>query len=139
MFPSRVLNRLPDWPERLATFIEARRTMPFRWGQNDCCLLAADAVEAITGHDLAAPWRGTYATEAEAETLLASLGGMEALVQSVGLHSVRSAYAQRGDVALVEVGNTRALGVVLGTTVAVPGPDGLNFAPIGTAKATWAV
>ena len=55
------MKRLEDWPERLAAFVEARRAMPFRWGQNDCALFAADAVAAVTGVDLAERWRGLWA------------------------------------------------------------------------------
>jgi hypothetical protein len=53
-------TRLPDWPEQLAAFIEARRDMPFDWAVNDCCVLAADAVLAMTGRDFLADYRGRY-------------------------------------------------------------------------------
>lgn len=63
-------RRLPDWRERLAAFIARRRTQPFVWGASDCCLLAADAALAITGHDYAAPLRGYDSAFGAARRLL---------------------------------------------------------------------
>lgn len=36
---------------------DARRSVPFAWGSNDCRLFAADAVQAMTGVDHAAELR----------------------------------------------------------------------------------
>ena len=80
-------TRPHPWRERLHALVLERRRMPFAWGENDCCLWAADAVLIQTGQDPAATWRGTYATEAEAVALLASLGGVRALAATVGERS----------------------------------------------------
>ena len=132
---------MPDWPERLAELVEQRRDTPFAWGSHDCCLWAADAVQTITGHDTAAAWRGRYASEAEAEALMAGAAGLYGLVaqalEAQGIPQCPPALAQRGDQALVEHGNTLAMGVVLGEVVAVPGPDGLAYAPIGAIRRAW--
>src|SRR5690349_271236 len=55
------VTRLPDWEERLTEIIRARHRAPFAWGQFDCALFACDAVLAMTGVDLAEPFRGRYA------------------------------------------------------------------------------
>jgi len=68
-----VVSRLPDWRERLAAFVAARRETPFAWGAADCCLTSADAVCAMTGVDLAAPLRG-YRSQFGACRALVRLG-----------------------------------------------------------------
>jgi len=93
--------RLKNWPSRLQAVFSAARTRPFAWGEHDCCLHAAAVVEACTGVDLAAPWRGTYSTAAEAARLLASLGGLRALAAQAG-PEIDPAFATAGDVALIE-------------------------------------
>jgi len=51
------VSRPPDWPERLLAALAAARDRPFRWGEHDCCLFAADLIEAVTGVDPAAAFR----------------------------------------------------------------------------------
>lgn len=63
------LVRRPDWPERFYEALRARRRLPFRWGQTDCCLTAADLILAMTGVDLAAGLRGTYESAEEAQAV----------------------------------------------------------------------
>ncbi|MGF7180380.1 DUF6950 family protein [Tunturiibacter psychrotolerans] len=36
---------------------------PFKWGSNDCCLYAANAILACTGVDIASDFRGIYKSE----------------------------------------------------------------------------
>jgi hypothetical protein len=141
MRPPSPTPRLPDWPQRLAALVEARRDAPFAWGRHDCGLFAADAVLACTGTDPAAELRGTYATEAEAEAMLAPLGGLYGLMRAIearrGTAMIPPALAQRGDTVMIPVGNELAVGVVLGAEVAVPGPDGLVFLPLADARRAW--
>lgn len=140
--PSR-LTRREDWPELLAEALAARADIPFVWGQHDCCTLACDIVELLTGVDPMASLRGRYHDEAGAEALLAEAGGLAdlaaRLAREAGLGSCHPAFAQRGDVALVEHGNALALGVVAGDAVAVAGPEGTTFLPRETIRAAWSV
>lgn len=54
-----MIERRHDWRERLAEHIASRRSRPFDWASGiDCGLSVADAVQAMTGHDIAAPLRG---------------------------------------------------------------------------------
>ena len=133
--------RLPDWPERLAALVEARRNTPFAWGSHDCGLFAADAVLACTGVDPAAALRGTYADEAGATAALGPVEGLDGVVRRMedarGTALCPPALAQRGDTALVQIGNTLAMGVVLGDLVAAPGVDGLVFVPLSAARRVW--
>ncbi len=139
--PTPGTRRRDDWPERLSELVEARRYESFAWGAHDCALFAADAVALVTGSDPAKPWRGRYLTETEAEALIAGdLGELAAgALGAIGAVACEPVFAQRGDVALVQVGNMRCLGVVLGDHVAVPGPDALAFVPRRSALRAWAI
>jgi hypothetical protein len=142
MRPQPVRSRLPDWAERLAALIEARREVPFAWGVQDCCTLAADAALEMTGSDPMAEWRGRYATEAEAEAVTGSQGLEETVAAALaawGAPECPVAYAQRGDWALVSVGNQLVCGIALGSVVAAPGRDGLAFVPISRAIRIWSI
>lgn len=141
--PQPARRRLQDWPERLAAFVEERRHAPFAWGSHDCAMFAGSAIEAQTGTDPCAAFRGRYSGEDGAEAITAPAGGFEALLAATlaefGAPECPPAVAQRGDVGLVRVGNTEALGVVLGGVVAVPGVERLQFVPVGRVYRAWAV
>lgn len=133
--------RLPDWPERLAALVEARRHAPFEWGRHDCALFAADGIEAVTGEQPFADWRGRYASEDEADRETG--GSVEVTVAAElarwGACEIEPQTAQRGDVVMVRAGNAEAVGVVLGEVVAVPGVERLAFVPLRKAYRAWAV
>ena len=131
--PAAVLPalRLPNWPELLGAYLTAQLAQPFAWGQNDCCLFAAGAVQAITGIDLASHLRGQYSTAAEAARILADEGGLVALASAnFGAPRSNPGQAQRGDVVCVEVDGRQMLGVVAGAQWCAPGPNGLVYRPL---------
>ena len=66
--------RLPDWERRLHDFIAENRDRPFEWGAWDCALFATACAAAITGHDAAAAYRGTYDSRAGSARALRELG-----------------------------------------------------------------
>ena len=136
------IKRLPDWPELLAGKINVARQQPFVWGENDCCLFAADCVEIMTGIDLAGDYR-SYKTKAEALCLLKKYGGVagiaEAIAKQHGIPEVSALHAQRGDVCLFNIGNGDTLGVIAGEHIFAPGQDGLLGFPILQAKRAWRI
>jgi hypothetical protein len=73
----RMIARRDNWPDLLSVYIEEKRSEPFAWGSNDCCLFAADWVQIATGHDIAAQWRGSYTTALGARRALDEGGGIE--------------------------------------------------------------
>ncbi|MBK1656840.1 DUF6950 family protein [Paracraurococcus ruber] len=135
--------RLPDWPERLADLLDARRDQPFWYGGQDCGSFAGDVALALTGEDPIAWLRGAYGSEAELDAILRDLGGFEAAAERTmaefGSPEIPPAFAQRGDWALVEAGNMLLLGVVVDHRVAVTGLDGLRYVPLRMARRTWAI
>jgi hypothetical protein len=99
------MKRFEDWPERLARFIDAHQGTPFAWGENDCCLFAANAILAMTGIDLAEGLRG-YSTHTGALRIIAPFGDLETLAAGIaeeaGLEEIQPKLAQRGDLIFAE-------------------------------------
>ncbi|NUA26101.1 DUF6950 family protein [Cupriavidus basilensis] len=131
------MQRLEDWPTRLAEFIEARHERAFSWGGSDCCLFVCDAIEAMTGTDPGSRWRGIYSSEKGARRVLRDNDGVAGIATLVLGLPVPPALAGRGDVVLIDTPHGEALGICLGAQVAAQGPDGIAFMAIGSAKAAW--
>lgn len=135
------LTRREDWPEQLLGFVEARRDVPFAWGANDCALFAADAVQAMTGHDFAAGFRGRYRTALGAMKALRSNGAADlaAYLTRVLGAPVAPALARRGDVVVFAAVEGPALGVVVGSQAAAAGPEGVTWVPASRWQQAWRV
>lgn len=133
----QVMERLEDWPTRLAEFIEARRARAFSWGDSDCCLFVCDAIEAMTGADPGARWRGLYSSEKGARRVLRDNGGVSGIATLVLGPAVPAPLAGRGDVVLVDSPSGEALALCIGAVIASQGADGLVFLPLASAKAAW--
>lgn len=129
------MTRLPDWPARLAAYLEAQRVQPFAWGSNDCVLFAAGAVRAITGADLLPVQR--WQSVREASRLLVRLGGLRAALDA-RLPAVPLAYAQRGDVLLV-TGPRVQLAIADADGWLAPSRHGLVRGHMQHALAAWGV
>lgn len=136
------LKRFADWPERLSAHIHARLKEPFVWGKNDCCLFAMDCVMAITGDDLATPYRG-YTSQREALRMLKEHGGIvgiaEAVAHKYAIPEIAPAMAGRGDVCLFDVGHGDTLGICAGSSIFAPGPMGLVGTPALQALRAWRI
>lgn len=118
-------QRLHDWQTRLHTLVMQRWGMAFGWGVNDCCLFAADAVQAVTGVDLAADLRGRYATAAEAARVLDELGGVLEIAAARLGPEVSPGMAQPGDVGATVQAGRDTLAVNAGGHWFAPAPIGL--------------
>lgn len=97
-----VLQALNAWGQR-----------PFRYGQADCCQLAAFVVDYLTGKDYSAAFE--YHSKAQADALIAGHGSLSELVSSVLGPPVPKAELRPGDPVLLDVGGVGALMVYLGT------------------------
>lgn len=134
------LQRLPDWPERLAAFVEQRRHVPFAWGANDCATFAADAVLAITGRDPMQRLRGRWLDEPQALGVLAGLGGLAwAAKACLGRPLLATAGAPRGSVVLARMLGRPVMGLALADWWAAPGAHGLEFRPCSEVRLVWVV
>jgi hypothetical protein len=132
-------TRLPDWQPRLAALFAQRLAAPFEWGVHDCCLFAADAVLAVTGHDPAADLRGAYTCEDTAAPVLAANGGLAALARARAGPAVPVALAQAGDIGLCLQAEPRALALAVfgGNVWHAPGPQGLVAHPAASISTAW--
>jgi uncharacterized protein DUF6950 len=113
------VTRFPDWQARLSQFLYLYRNRSFRYGDWDCCLFAADAIQVMTGADLAEGFRGTYNSRSTAYALLkANFGGpsVRAFAQYAaakhGMEQVAISYGRRGDMALIRRARDYSLGII---------------------------
>jgi len=142
------LQRREDWPEQLAALVESRLHTPFAWGTNDCAVFAADAVLAITGTDLAADWRGQYASEQAARSMRSASGHLASGDIVAALYdmahrllgpAVPPLMARRGDVVLVEHDVGHSLAVCVGSVAAAPGRRGVVMVERDAWRYAWRV
>ena len=78
--------RLYDWEARLAQYVARVAREGFLLGRHDCALFAAGGVEAVTGTDPAASWRGAYDTLAGGVRLIRAAGFDDHIAAAEALH-----------------------------------------------------
>jgi hypothetical protein len=127
-------TRCANWPEALAAYIDRKRNEPFAWGVNDCCLFGADWIQLCTGLDPATTLRGTYDRALSGVRVLEKHGGLigtiETHMEPLGFKPISQGFASRGDIAVRDCGNGDTMGIMLGSTAAFVGKDGLLFAEL---------
>lgn len=131
------LTRLPDWEPRLHRLVANAHRVGFAWGVRDCCLWAADAARAVTGHDFAADLRGTYRDEAGALEVLRRIGGLRGAAGRAGPR-IAPNFAIEGDVGLCRGMNGKAcLGVRVSSVWMLKTMTGLVAVP--SAVLAWGI
>ncbi len=135
------LIRLPDWQSRLHVWLKSIHGTPIEPGRHDCCLFVAGAIEAQTGVDIAAPWRGRYTTMAGGRRVLRRAGYADHVALAAAtLPEIHASAAREGDIAMVETPDGPAMGVVQGSAIYVLSMDGrLTFAPLTPATCIFKV
>lgn len=136
------MTRLPDWDRRLALVTEKHMRLPGEWGVSDCLLTAADAIEAVTGNDVMAKWRGRYKTETGAARMLRREGCEtvdDAMRLVFGLKPKGRLMAQRGDVGTMMRGDEIVAGYFCEHGFAAKGEGGLVFHPVTDVLAAYEV
>lgn len=119
------IARYPDWRARLTAYLAAGAREPFAYGRHDCALFAAGAVAAMTGIDLAAPFRGRYRSLRGGLRVMRAAGYADHVALAAAhLPACDPARALPGDLAVFDTPDGRALGVVQGPGVYVLGPSG---------------
>lgn len=122
-------KRLPDWRSRLAAFLAVDPGKKFAWGENDCFLgLVAPAVEAMTGQDIGAPFRGTYDTAEGARKVLEAAGFSD-LADALASYfpEIHPSRMHIGDIAVIPSdadGVGAGLGLVIGERIMALSPSG---------------
>jgi hypothetical protein len=131
-------KRAEGWEERLAAFIESRRSTPFAWGSHDCCAFTAGAFRELTGCDAMERHTG-YSTALGAARVLRAAGGIECIPEAHGCAPQPVALSQRGDVVAVEIDGRVSLGVCDGAVSFFASADGVTALPTATCRASWRV
>ena len=133
-----MLTRLPDWEARLHAYLDSVAKTPFAWGTHDCALFVGDCVQAMTGIDPAAAYRGTYTNETGARLAL-KRHGKKTLVATFdaafGKH-VEPARAHRGDIVQID---ELTVGVCMGAFGYFVGDAGLVKHPYADFTRAWVI
>lgn len=107
-----MVKRLENWPRLFASYLAARKTMPFQWAVNDCMAFVAHGVGAVTGKDFFSKYSG-YLDKAGADKIIASHGGMiQILDAELGPHHRNYRLAHRADVVLLKENDEMIAGLV---------------------------
>lgn len=146
-------TRIPDWPERLAEYLQSKRYLPIDWGQHDCVLFALGAAEILLKQDFTSEIRGTYSDVVGATRAMRKLFKVSSLPDAADVFAkiqdseeIPVLMAQRGDIVEAEVifpggGSGPALGVVdiNGTHGLFVGPKGLITVALKDCRRAWRV
>lgn len=103
--------RYDNWPLHLQQVLQAAREAAFSWGENDCCLFAADCCVAVCGIDPAEQYRGRYRTEIGAKRALKQVHGSLEAAWDACFERIPVRLAQRGDVVMFDSTFGRCIGV----------------------------
>lgn len=142
------LQRRPDWQSRLAEFLVSHRQNHFSYGTWDCGLFVADAIQVITGTDLAAPFRGKYSSLSQVRKAIRDYTGspsVRALAERIATeHQMRGVSirrARRGDLVLLKRPRDYSLGLVdlNGKQIIVVFDRGLTRLPLTDAFLAWRI
>ena len=120
-------TRTRGWQGRLVDYLASVSRRPFDEAEHDCALFTSGAVAAMTGVDHAAAWRGTYGSTTEGLRALKAAGHEDHVALVASLYpEVEPAFADAGDIGVVELGNWPLLGIVQGEGVYVVTEKGLG-------------
>jgi hypothetical protein len=139
-----------NWREQhFHNFILENAHKPFEWGINDCCLFPANAIQAISGVDLADDFRGKYSDETSAFALIKSLTGGSTVADAAAYcaHKHELAgyqhplMAKRGDLVVIKNGDALICGLVHlnGRHVITVSTNGLVRLPISNVVRAWRI
>jgi hypothetical protein len=129
--------RLPDWEARLHDYLESVADAPFEYGRNDCALFVAGAVNAMTGHDFGAPFRGRYKSAAGAVRALRlyGAGNLPSTLSAALGFPVHPSRAGRGDIVTDGV----SAGVCMGGVAKFVSDIGMTDLPRSAWQQVWVV
>lgn len=139
------MKRLPGWRGRLSAALLECDATPFSYENGGDCImrLVAPAVQAMTGEDFAADYRGKYQDADGARAALAAKGfsSLSEALASV-FPTIEPAHAQIGDIAIVEtpgLGIGEAAGIVAGPTISMLAAKGRASVPLKRAAKAFRV
>jgi hypothetical protein len=130
-------------------FIIERKDVPFAWGTNDCAIFAADAIQSITGVDIAEDFRGLYTTERGAMKAIKKVAGGSTIADAAAYCAekhglVEHQYplmAKRGDLVIIKNRDGKEIAGVIGLNghPLSPGDNGLVQFSILDVTRAWSL
>jgi len=134
--------RFDDWPQRMEAAIRARRDLPLDWGVHDCATFASDVIQAMTGEDFFAPFRGRYTTALGAVRAIRR-AGFDTLADFAAANApaVPVAFARRGDLLFYPTGagGIGSLAIVESNIAYAAGVTRLDRLPAADAVAAYRI
>lgn len=135
-----MVARVEKWDVNLTRYLNACRKRARVYGDSDCVMYAAGAVEAQTGEDFAAEHRGKYSDLDGARAYMAAHGWDDVdAVCDAYLERVDVRARRRGDILAFEGVAGKSLGVCIGQHAMVLTPEGATYYPSSRAFAAWRV
>lgn len=107
----------------LGDYIQQTSRLPWSWGIVDCTMWVADWVLLQTGVDPAVALRGSYASEEEADGLVAD--GLVPVIEAQGVLTATDA-PQANDVGVIEVMGRQVAAIHAGEGWAFRHPEGVG-------------
>lgn len=133
-------RRRADWKSRLAEYLAAGPRRAWGYGANDCALFTAGAVAAMTGTDPAAAWRGRYGDLRAGIALIRAEGYRDHLAfVAAHFEEIAPAFAQVGDIAVIDGADGPALGIVQGEAIYALSEAGPRLVPLLAAPRAFRV
>ena len=126
-------RKTEGWQTRLAAYLHEVGREGFAYGAHDCALFAAGAVQAMTGIDLAADWRGRYTSLRGGLRVLRAAGYADHVALAAA-HFPTVDRPRPGDLAVMQTLEGPALGIVQGALVYLRGPDRIGLLPVSDAS-----
>lgn len=144
------LPRKQQWDtSHFNQFLIDHANKPFEWGNHDCALFAANAVEAITGVDIASEFRDKYTTQLGALRAISKITNGSTVVDAVAhcankhglVEHTYPLMAKRGDLVIIDNEGTLIAGVVHlnGRHVISVSETGLVRLPITNIVRAWSL
>lgn len=135
------MKRNSNWRSQLIEYIDRARQHPFEYGEQDCALFVAQAIEVMTGVDLFSDLKGEYASLEEGIEKLKVSGFTDHIdmVSKIFDEHRNKANTQMGDIAIIDTPQGQALGIVGGAEIFVMREKGLGTMPLMSATRTFKV
>ena len=137
------MNKLGNWEQNLADFLEESANKPFEWGKWDCCKFSDSAIKAMTGKTVI-PKSLKWSNEEEAKKAIKSYGGstlLKAMIKACKakkLKEVDLAYVKKGDLVVYKE-ESQLVGISIGYNIVSPSSDGLSFKNNDLAIKAWRI
>lgn len=137
-------GRAIDWDRRLVQYLADVEGRRFKWGEFDCCLFAAGAVDTQTGSCFLENFWHTYDTRFGACRIIRDTLGRKGDLADLFNHllgaetAINPKLAQRGDPVVVRFGDTQAAGINYGEHSLVMSDYGWIATP-AKVEAAWSL